>query len=58
MSARLGTSIYIVMNFLIYCCQDCFSVEDSPLWMDASTKDQCAKLEKAVGGPQVIKVPK
>ncbi|GFS15374.1 xylulose kinase [Elysia marginata] len=34
--------------------KDCFSVEDSPLWMDASTTNQCLKLEQAVGGPQVL----
>lgn len=34
--------------------KDCFSVEDSPVWMDASTTDQCLKLEKAVGGPQAL----
>ncbi|CAG9856227.1 unnamed protein product [Phyllotreta striolata] len=28
-----------------------FSVTDSPIWMDSSTKKQCDELEKAVGGP-------
>ncbi|KAJ8307076.1 hypothetical protein KUTeg_015160 [Tegillarca granosa] len=30
--------------------QDCFSIPDSPIWMDASTTAQCKKLEEAVGG--------
>jgi len=28
-----------------------FSVQDSPVWMDSSTSDQCSQLEQAVGGP-------
>lgn len=28
-----------------------FSVQDSPIWMDSSTTEQCALLEAAVGGP-------
>ncbi|KAM5281344.1 xylulose kinase [Ctenodactylus gundi] len=30
--------------------QDCFSVSDSPVWMDSSTTAQCRQLEAAVGG--------
>ncbi|KAJ8307082.1 hypothetical protein KUTeg_015166 [Tegillarca granosa] len=30
--------------------EDCFSIPDSPIWMDASTTAQCKKLEEAVGG--------
>ncbi|XP_073190753.1 xylulose kinase isoform X3 [Lepidochelys kempii] len=30
----------------------CFSVSDSPVWMDSSTNTQCLSLEKAVGGAQ------
>ncbi|XP_067398864.1 xylulose kinase isoform X3 [Emydura macquarii macquarii] len=30
----------------------CFSVRDSPVWMDSSTTSQCLSLEKAVGGAQ------
>ncbi|KAI8778254.1 xylulose kinase [Biomphalaria glabrata] len=30
--------------------QDCFSVKDSPVWMDSSTKSQCAELEEKIGG--------
>lgn len=31
----------------------CFSIVNSPIWMDSSTTKQCKILEKAVGGPQV-----
>ncbi|XP_030085508.2 xylulose kinase isoform X4 [Serinus canaria] len=30
----------------------CFSVSDSPIWMDSSTASQCRALEKALGGAQ------
>uniref|UniRef100_A0A8C0AQU9 Xylulokinase n=1 Tax=Buteo japonicus TaxID=224669 RepID=A0A8C0AQU9_9AVES len=30
----------------------CFSVSNSPIWMDSSTASQCSALEKAVGGAQ------
>lgn len=32
--------------------QACFSVSNSPIWMDSSTASQCSALEKAVGGAQ------
>ncbi|XP_062424767.1 xylulose kinase isoform X1 [Rhea pennata] len=32
--------------------KDCFSVSNSPIWMDSSTASQCSSLEKAVGGAQ------
>ncbi|XP_056594582.1 xylulose kinase isoform X1 [Triplophysa dalaica] len=32
--------------------QKCFSVRDSPVWMDSSTSEQCQCLEAAVGGAQ------
>uniref|UniRef100_A0A8C4Q585 Xylulose kinase n=1 Tax=Eptatretus burgeri TaxID=7764 RepID=A0A8C4Q585_EPTBU len=32
--------------------QDCFSVLDSPVWMDSSTTAECRSLEAAVGGAQ------
>ncbi|XP_003221954.1 xylulose kinase isoform X1 [Anolis carolinensis] len=32
--------------------QSCFSVSNSPVWMDSSTTAQCRSLEKAVGGAQ------
>ncbi|KAL0150640.1 hypothetical protein M9458_054057, partial [Cirrhinus mrigala] len=31
---------------------ECFAVQDSPVWMDSSTADQCQFLEAAVGGAQ------
>ncbi|XP_063777910.1 xylulose kinase isoform X1 [Pseudophryne corroboree] len=34
--------------------QSCFSVSDSPVWMDSSTRAECDHLEKSVGGPQVL----
>lgn len=30
--------------------QDCFSLTNSPVWMDASTTEQCQQLESAIGG--------
>ncbi|KAH0627614.1 hypothetical protein JD844_003569 [Phrynosoma platyrhinos] len=32
--------------------KSCFSVNNSPIWMDSSTTAQCSSLEKAVGGAQ------
>ncbi|XP_057178796.1 xylulose kinase isoform X3 [Triplophysa rosa] len=32
--------------------QECFSVRDSPVWMDSSSSEQCQCLEAAVGGAQ------
>uniref|UniRef100_A0A5B7AUY8 Xylulose kinase n=1 Tax=Davidia involucrata TaxID=16924 RepID=A0A5B7AUY8_DAVIN len=29
---------------------DAFSTEESPIWMDSSTTEQCKEIEKAVGG--------
>ena len=34
--------------------KECFSIGDSPVWMDASTSSQCRHLEEAVGGPQKL----
>jgi len=34
--------------------KECFSIGDSPVWMDASTSSQCRHLEDAVGGPQKL----
>ncbi|XP_040290038.1 xylulose kinase [Bufo bufo] len=34
--------------------QTCFSVSDSPIWMDSSTSAECHHLEKSIGGPQVL----
>lgn len=32
----------------------CFSVQDSPIWMDSSTTKQCKQLEEVVGGAQAM----
>lgn len=32
----------------------CFSILQSPVWMDSSTSAQCRQLEEAVGGAQVL----
>ena len=32
----------------------CFSIPDSPVWMDSSTHLYCKKLEDKIGGPQVF----
>uniref|UniRef100_A0A8C1Z9I3 Xylulose kinase n=1 Tax=Cyprinus carpio TaxID=7962 RepID=A0A8C1Z9I3_CYPCA len=32
--------------------QECFALQDCPVWMDSSTSDQCQFLEAAVGGAQ------
>jgi len=37
-------------------CQDCFSVDDSPVWMDTSTGEQCRNLEQKLGGVLVYKI--
>uniref|UniRef100_A0A673TX84 Xylulose kinase n=2 Tax=Suricata suricatta TaxID=37032 RepID=A0A673TX84_SURSU len=34
--------------------QACFSVRDSPVWMDSSATAQCRRLEAAVGGPRAL----
>ncbi|XP_014439835.2 xylulose kinase [Tupaia chinensis] len=34
--------------------QACFSVADSPVWMDSSSTAQCRQLEAAVGGAQAL----
>nr|XP_055177245.1 xylulose kinase isoform X2 [Nyctereutes procyonoides] len=34
--------------------QACFSIKDSPVWMDSSTIAQCRQLEAAVGGAQAL----
>ena len=31
-----------------------FSMSDSPVWMDSSTKTECEMLEEAVGGAQAL----
>ncbi|XP_077160207.1 xylulose kinase isoform X1 [Paroedura picta] len=34
--------------------KSCFSVNNSPVWMDSSTSVQCSDLEEAVGGAQKL----
>ncbi|KAM6170343.1 xylulose kinase isoform 2-T2 [Rhynchocyon petersi] len=34
--------------------QDCFSISDSPVWMDSSTTAQCRQLEATMGGAQAL----
>lgn len=31
----------------------CFSINDSPVWMDSSTTEECKYLENIAGGPEV-----
>ena len=31
-----------------------FSISDSPVWMDSSTKTECEMLEEAVGGAEAL----
>ena len=38
-------------KFLHHQLSSAFSVQDSPVWMDSSTSQQCRNLEEAVGGP-------
>lgn len=35
---------------LVVQLRDAFSVDESPIWMDSSTTEQCIAIEKAVGG--------
>lgn len=41
-------------KFLHEQLQGCFSVRDSPVWMDSSTLEQCKVLENGVGGPLAL----
>ncbi|XP_026676147.1 xylulose kinase [Diaphorina citri] len=43
-------------HFLHSQLASCFSISHSPVWMDASTTQQCRQLEAAVGGPEVTLV--
>ena len=33
---------------------DAFSLDKSPIWQDHSTEEDCAHLEKEIGGPQAL----
>jgi xylulokinase len=52
----LFSSFNIIHNFNLVCyhLKDFFVIEDSPIWMDSSTTEQCHFLEQAVGGPQTL----
>lgn len=40
-------------KFLFLQLANCFSIQDSPVWMDSSTLSYCEAMEKKLGGPQV-----
>lgn len=40
-------------SFLHTQLASCFTVPNSPIWMDSSTTEYCRKLESAVGGSEV-----
>nr|CAH0102245.1 unnamed protein product [Daphnia galeata] len=41
-------------KFLFLQLANCFSVQDSPVWMDSSTQSYCETMEKKLGGPQKL----
>ena len=45
-------SSYVYMYMIPF--QDCFSISDSPIWMDSSTTQQCRRLEQDMGGAQIV----
>ena len=61
-AAQQHGSVYVGAGFdaRLKCCnpqtplhkqlQDCFTRDTSPIWMDASTTDQCAAITKSLGG--------
>ena len=40
-------------NFLHTQLASCFTLTNSPVWMDSSTTQYCRRLEEAVGGAEV-----
>ena len=34
--------------------KSCFSIDNSPIWMDSSTTEQCKRLENAIGGAATL----
>lgn len=34
--------------------EDAFSIQQSPIWQDASTTSECRALEDLVGGPEAL----
>ncbi|XP_046459350.1 xylulose kinase-like isoform X2 [Daphnia pulex] len=41
-------------KFMFLQLANCFSVQDSPVWMDSSTQSYCETMEKKLGGPQKL----
>lgn len=41
-------------QFLHQQLASCFTIVHSPIWMDASTTQQCKELEEAIGGPEKL----
>lgn len=41
-------------NFLHTQLASCFSINESPVWMDSSTTEYCKRLEDSVGGPEKL----
>ena len=48
---RQPEGLYVMVFHLF---QNCFSIPNSPIWMDSSTAVQCQQLEEACGGPQEV----
>uniref|UniRef100_F1L1I1 Xylulose kinase n=1 Tax=Ascaris suum TaxID=6253 RepID=F1L1I1_ASCSU len=41
-------------NNLVDALKDAFAKNDSPIWMDSSTTEECEHMERAVGGPMAL----
>ena len=52
--ARYNAPLHIYSDSFPSSPQSCFSVPQSPVWMDSSTTVQCRQLEEACGGPQEL----
>ena len=44
----------MIIYYYVLCFQNCFSIPDSPIWMDSSTTQQCRQLEQNMGGAQIV----
>lgn len=42
------------VHLIAFHLQECFAVEDSPIWMDSSTTAQCRALETAIGNAKKL----
>ena len=49
--AHMYTAVLTCYSFVFFLFQECFSISQSPVWMDSSTGAQCRLLEQACGGP-------